>query len=189
MALEAHFFKSALVEKVWRIAVLRTLRQHYRQLDHCSEPYRLIRDEQEWSLFLSTQYRRYWKVHFAKKTKNLHRTVNYLGRYLKKLPISASRLRHYGTQGTCVSLDYLNHRSGEHETLILPPIELIKRLIEHIPDKHFRMIRYYGFLSNRRRGKQLPEVYEALKMPEREKPKSPGYAAMLNQYCNVDPYE
>ncbi|MBB1466821.1 transposase, partial [Vibrio sp. SG41-7] len=38
---------------------------------------------------------RYWNIHFAKKTKELKQTVNYLGRYLKRPPISASRLRHY----------------------------------------------------------------------------------------------
>ncbi len=33
--------------------------------------------------------------------------------------------------------------------------DLICRLIEHIPNKHFKMIRDYGFLSNRRRGEML----------------------------------
>ncbi|MBP3155249.1 transposase [Aliivibrio fischeri] len=31
------------------------------------------------------------------------------------------------------------------EELILTAKELICRLIEQIPDKHFKMIRYYGF--------------------------------------------
>ncbi|WP_413463607.1 transposase, partial [Aliivibrio fischeri] len=50
------------------------------------------------------------------------------------------------------------------EELILTAKELICRLIEQIPDKHFKMIRYYGFLSNRRRGEALPKVYDALEM-------------------------
>ena len=52
--------------------------------------------------------------------------------------------------------------------------DLTYRLIEHIPDKHFKMIRYYGFLSNRRRGEMPPAL--------------PCYASMLKKLANVDPY-
>ncbi|HHA2288218.1 TPA: transposase [Enterobacter asburiae] len=31
------------------------------------------------------------------------------------------------------------------------------RYISHIPVKHFKMVRYYGFLSNRKQGEQLAE--------------------------------
>ena len=65
----------------------------------------------------------------------------------------------------------------------------MERLVEHIPDKGFKMIRYYGFLSNRHRGEMLPKVYKVLKMEEKKKPTMPGYAAMLKGYVNVDPYE
>ncbi len=40
--------------------------------------------------------------------------------------------------------------------------QFIARLIMHIPDRNFRMIRYYGFLSNRTRGTLLPIVYKAI---------------------------
>ena len=40
--------------------------------------------------------------------------------------------------------------------------EFIERFIQHIPEKGFRMIRYYGFLSNAVRGKLLPKIYKIL---------------------------
>ncbi len=90
---------------------------------------------------------------------------------------------------------YLDHRDGEHKTmtltqeeLILTAKELICRLIEQIPDKHFKMIRYYGFLSNKRRGEALPKVYDALEMESKDAPALPCYASMLKQHANVDPY-
>ena len=43
----------------------------------------------------------------------------------------------------------------------------IKRLVQHIPDKGFRMIRYYGFLANCLRSRLLPIVYNLLAQPER----------------------
>jgi hypothetical protein len=61
-------------------------------------------------------------------------------------------------------------------------------MIEHIPDKHFKMIRYYGFLSNRKRGTMLPKVYAALDIVLGSAPEMPGYAAMLKGYAKLDPY-
>jgi len=61
-----------------------------------------------------------------------------------------------------VTFDYLNHRNSQTESLILSPEALIERMIEHTPGKHFKIIRYFGFLSNRRRGEILPKVYDAL---------------------------
>ncbi|QGP52388.1 Putative transposase (plasmid) [Piscirickettsia salmonis] len=38
----------------------------------------------------------------------------------------------------------------------------IERLTQHIPEKFFKMIRYYGFLANRVRKTLLPKVYDLL---------------------------
>ena len=46
--------------------------------------------------------------------------------------------------------------------MTLTIFEFIARLIRHIPDKNYRMIRYYGFLSNRVRGKLLPIVHKLI---------------------------
>ncbi|WP_189338769.1 transposase, partial [Vibrio sp. L85] len=96
---------------------------------------------------------------FGKKTDQQHKTINYLGRYLKRPPISGSRLHHY-SKGGQLTFEYLNHRSGKKEMLTLTAEDLICRLIEHIPDKHFK-----------------------------EAPALPCYASMLKKYANVDPYE
>ncbi len=41
------------------------------------------------------------------------------------------------------------------------------RLKQHIPEKHFRMVRYFGFLPNRVCGEKRLQVYSTLGM---EKP-------------------
>ncbi|MGI9920574.1 transposase [Vibrio owensii] len=53
-------------------------------------------------------------MHFGKKTDQPHKTVNYLGRYLKQSPISGSRLYHY-SKGAQLTFEYLNHRSGKRK--------------------------------------------------------------------------
>jgi len=87
-----------------------------------------------------------------------------------------------------VTFDYLNHINSRIESLILSPEALIERMIEHISDKHFKMIRYFGFLSNRRRGEMLPKVFDALGIPPKDSPEMHGYAAILKGYVKVDPF-
>lgn len=88
--------------------------------------------------------------------------VDYLGKYLKRPPIGETRIKDY--DGTSVTYEYLDHSTNITEIMTLPVLEFIARLIRHIPDKHFRNIRYYGFLSHKLRGKLLPLVYNLLKM-------------------------
>jgi len=66
---------------------------------------------------------------------------------------------------------------------------MIGRYISHIPSRHFKMVRYYGFLANRKRGTLLPKVYEALEMAAREKPETPGFAALMKSFLGTDPYK
>ncbi|WP_273908724.1 transposase, partial [Enterobacter bugandensis] len=83
---------------------------------------------------------RRWKVHFAKKTRGAWRSVKYLGRYLKRPPVSAAKLRHYG--GGAVVHHYYDHRTQQYRQQTLTQEDMIGRYISHIPAKHFKMVRY-----------------------------------------------
>nr|CAL25366.1 putative transposase [Vibrio vulnificus]CAL25372.1 putative transposase [Vibrio vulnificus]CAL25521.1 putative transposase [Vibrio vulnificus]CAL25527.1 putative transposase [Vibrio vulnificus] len=66
---------------------------------------------------------------------------------------------------------------------------MILRYVSHIPQHHFKMVRYYGFLSNRKRGRLLPLVYLAL---GEKAPKQPGlltYAKQYKGFTGNDPYQ
>ncbi|WP_354636580.1 transposase, partial [Morganella morganii] len=66
---------------------------------------------------------------------------------------------------------------------------MLWRYSSHVPSKHFKMVRYYGFLANRKRGSLLPEVYAALDMKVKEKPPKPGFASLMKQFTRTDPYQ
>ena len=66
---------------------------------------------------------------------------------------------------------------------------MIGRFISHVPARHFKMVRYSGFLANRKRGSLLPKVYKALEMTVREKPKRPGFAVLMKGFLGTDPYQ
>lgn len=113
--------------------------------------------------------------------------MKYLGRYLKRPPVSAAKLQHYS--GGAVVHHYYDHRTQEYRQQTLTQEEMIGRYISHVPEKHFKMVRYYGFLSNRKRGSLLPKVYEALGMVARKKPEKPGFAVLMKGFLRTDPYK
>ncbi|WP_031599155.1 IS91 family transposase, partial [Pseudomonas savastanoi] len=110
-----------------------------------------------------------------------------LGRYLKKPPISGSRLAHY-TSGATLSFTYLDHRTQTYQQETLSQADMLRRVVQHIPEKHFRMIRYFGFLANRVCGQYLPKVYEALKMATPGPVPKLYFAPMAKAFLNVDPF-
>ena len=101
-----------------------------------------------------------WKVHFAKKTRGAWHSMKYLGR-----------------------------RTGRHKRQTLSKEEMIGCYISHIPAWHFKMVRYSGFLANRKRGSLLPLVYKALQMQARKKPEKSGFAVLMKGFVGTDPYK
>lgn len=70
----------------------------------------------------------------------------YVGRYAARPVIAQSRIINY--DGRTVRFYYERHEDGRRVEEELDAIEFIKKLIIHIPEKHFRMIRYYGIYAN-----------------------------------------
>ena len=101
-----------------------------------------------------------WIVHLSEKSDDMKKNVDYLGKYLKRPPVGETRILRY--DGKEVTFRYLDHYTKVQDTITLGVLEFIARLISHIPDKYFRNIRYYGFLSNRLRGKLLPVAKSSL---------------------------
>ena len=109
---------------------------------------------------LNKMYHKYWHIHFSQPTQNPWRTITYLGRYIKKPPIAMSRLKHYDDRN--ITFNYLNHRNGKYQKTQMDKDHFIYQFTQHIPDKGFRLIRYYGFLANRVRSTLLKTVYALL---------------------------
>ncbi|SRN56500.1 IS1294 transposase [Shigella flexneri] len=88
-----------------------------------------------------------------------------------------------------LSFRYLDHKTGETATETLTQRELVARLKQHIPEKFFKMVRYFGFLANRVCGEKLPQVYRALGMDKPEPVAKVCYAQMVKQFLSRDPFE
>ena len=69
-------------------------------------------------------------------------TIKYISRYLERPTIATSRIDNY--DGDFVTFHYKKHEDNQLVTECIPALDFIKRLIVHIPEKHFKMLRYYG---------------------------------------------
>ena len=74
--------------------------------------------------------------------------TKYIGRYLERPVIALKRINSY--DGENVTFHYNRHEDNAYIRRTLPAIDFIRLLIQHIPEKHFKMIRYYGLYSRHR---------------------------------------
>lgn len=74
--------------------------------------------------------------------------VKYIGRYLARPVIATSRIDKY--DGEMVTFHYNRHEDEQYIEETIPAMEFIQRLLRHIPEKHFKMIRYGGIYARHR---------------------------------------
>ena len=74
--------------------------------------------------------------------------VKYIGRYLGRPVIATSRIDKY--DGDFVTFHYNRHEDDAYIEETVPVMDFIKRLIQHIPEKHYKMIRYGGIYARHR---------------------------------------
>ncbi|WGM13505.1 IS91 family transposase (plasmid) [Arsenophonus nasoniae] len=184
-------FDLAKVRKRWMWNVRQYLLSVWGKI-YLPESLQHIRDYDEWKRFIlnagkNAEGKDYWHVYFADPTSNAKKTAKYLGRYLKKPPVSGARLEHYDG-GSRITLRFFDHNTGHYKNLDLSQKELILRLIKQIPEKHFRMLRYFGFLANRVVGKFLDVVRNAVGQSEFKRKGSVPFALLSQRFLGVDPF-
>jgi hypothetical protein len=79
--------------------------------------------------------------------------VNYILRYTGRPALAQSRITQY--TGEYISFTYTPHASDEIVTETLHVFDFIKKLILHIPERNFKMIRYQGFYFKHKRKQYL----------------------------------
>ena len=77
------------------------------------------------------------------------KVIKYIGRYLGRPVIATSRIDSY--DGDFVTFHYNRHEDEKLITETVPVLDFISMLTQHIPEKHFKMIRYYGLYARHRK--------------------------------------
>ena len=100
-------------------------------------------------------------VNAPKRSKtDVKKILGYIGRYMKRGPIALHRIIIY--DGETVVFKYHDKQDGEEKVESLTVDAFIGRLIRHIPDKQFKMIRHYGLYSRRIKTlmKEIVTIYQ-----------------------------
>ena len=93
---------------------------------------------------------------YAKPRKcNPNEVLKYIGRYLGRPVIATSRIDSYDRNNDTVTFHYNRHEDEKYVVETIPAMDFIKRIIRHIPEKHFKMIRYYGIYARHRDSDKL----------------------------------
>lgn len=82
-------------------------------------------------------------------------------RYAARPAMAESRLLSYDRNDHSVKWYYDDHKTEERIEVEEDGLELLKKMILHIPENHFRTTRYYGFYNNKEQ-ELLDEIHQQL---------------------------
>ena len=95
-------------------------------------------------------------MHAKTEIKSAKIAAKYIGRYVGRPAIAESRILKY--DGINVTYKYTRHEDNKTVIERVHAYEFIKKVIIHIPEKNFKMIRYFGIYS--RRSKKKDRYYQ-----------------------------
>ena len=131
------FLPYALLRKKWQYHLLTELKA---LLPKTRENAQLID-------YLFKSKRKGFYVNAEKKMTSARFAARYIGRYMARPALAEYRIIRY--DGKTVTFWYKDHATNRKVTITLEVEEFIKRLIDHIPVKGFKMVRRYGIYSRR----------------------------------------
>ena len=117
-----------------------------------------LRNSYEWSAFRDELYRKDWCPYIKETFNGFGNAIEYLGRYTHKIAISNSRLLNVDERKVTFSARS-RKPGGPHREITLDNTEFIRRYLMHVLPKGFQKIRYYGFLNNRGKSKNLRLIF------------------------------
>lgn len=114
------------------------------------------RSFQEWK---NTLYEKDWCPYIKETFNGFGNAIEYLGRYTHKIAISNSRILSITQDTVTFSARSLNP-GGPKRQITLEHTEFIRRYLMHVLPAGFQKIRYYGFLNNRMKTRNLRLIFK-----------------------------
>lgn len=127
-----------------------------------------IRCEVELIRWMNKQKDKHWIVNICEPLKDVEHIIGYVGRYTKRPCISEYRLKEVNQDHIKYSYnDYKNSdRKGKPKEAMrtLTPVQFLDRLLQHVPNKGFKMVRYGGLYN----GFHINKIPTNYKIPPRD---------------------
>ena len=163
------------LKTMWRYHVIRALRQAHRAGElRFSESASFLADYPRFNALLHRLYQMTWYAHIGASLRDPGFTLRYIGRYTKRAVLAEYRITHYDAERGVVRFAFQDYAEGGKTSFkTLPVLAFLGRLIRHIPDKHFKMVRYAGIFATRWRFHYLAQARAVLKQSAPAAPGSP----------------
>ncbi|MEX1351778.1 MAG: IS91 family transposase [Desulfobacterales bacterium] len=104
----------------------------------------------------NTLFTKKWVVSVREPVKRPEDVLEYLARYTHRVAIANSRIK--ALKDGMVTFTAKNRKKKRTELITISAVEFIRRFLLHSLPKRFVKIRYYGFLANRNRKKNLKNI-------------------------------
>jgi hypothetical protein len=104
----------------------------------------------------NTLFNKKWVVSVRDPVKRPEDVLEYLARYTHRVAIANSRIK--ALKDGMVTFTAKNRKKKRTELITISAVEFIRRFLLHSLPKRFVKIRYYGFLANRNRKKNLKTI-------------------------------
>jgi len=135
------------MKKIWRYQVINSLRRLFKEQSLRLPDTKEFSAYTSFNKYLDNLYSKTWYVNLGASLKDASFTVRYIGRYTKRPVIAETRITSY--DGHFVRFFFKDLAANKTLYPELPVEDFIARFIRHIPDKHFRQIRYAGIFASR----------------------------------------
>jgi hypothetical protein len=119
-----------------------------------------------------------WYAHIGACLLDPSASLRSIGRYTKRAVLAEYRITYY--DGEKVRFAFKDYAEGAKTSFkTLPVLAFIGRLVRHIPDKHFKMVRYSGLFATRWKSRCQVLARRALGQhgPDEDAAPDPGSAA------------
>ena len=117
-----------------------------------------LQDSHKWKDWKDKLYKKDWCPYIKETFHGFGNAIEYLGRYTHKIAISNSRILSVTEKE--VTFSARGKKPGEPKRQItLEHTEFIRRFLMHVLPPGFQKIRYYGFLNNRMKRKNLKLIF------------------------------
>lgn len=117
-----------------------------------------LKNAYAWNDFRNRLYEKDWCPFIKETFRGFGNAIEYLGRYTHKIAISNSRI--LSVSDSLVSFSSRARKPGEpRRVIVLTHEEFIRRFLLHVLPSGFQKIRYYGFLNNRMKSKNLKRIF------------------------------
>lgn len=128
-----------------------------------------------------------WYVFIGARLLEMGMIVKYIGRYTKRPVIAETRILH--CDNNWVIFQYKDYAEGGKSSVKkMRLFTFITYLIQHIPDKHYRVVRGYGLFSNRLKGELLPKARILLRQTaQKESVNHPTWRERRTEESGKDP--